>query len=132
MKENTATRLKEIMTKKKLRQRDIIELTKPFEKYCGVSLSKSNLSQYLSGIALPSQKKLSLLAMALNVTEPWLMGFDVEMKPPQEINHSKISVSPEERNMLLSFRSLKHSDKNEVLNFLEFKTLKNEIKKDEL
>ena len=45
----TADRLKEIMTKKKIKQVDILEACKPFcEKY-NVKLQKNDLSQYVSG-----------------------------------------------------------------------------------
>ena len=43
----TADRLKEIMTKKKIKQVDILEACKPFcEKY-NVKLKKNDLSQYV-------------------------------------------------------------------------------------
>lgn len=40
-------------------------------------MNKSDISQYLSGKAEPSQDKLIVLGMALGVQESWLMGFDV-------------------------------------------------------
>ena len=43
-------------------------------------MNKSDISQYVSGKVEPSQDKLVILGMALNVSEAWLMGFDV---PPQ-------------------------------------------------
>ena len=43
-------------------------------------MNKSDISQYVSGKVEPSQEKLVVLGMALNVTESWLMGFDVPME----------------------------------------------------
>ena len=79
-KENTATRLKEIMETMGLRQVDILRLALPYcEKY-NVKMNKSDISQYCSGKTEPNQDKLFVLGVALNVDEAWLMGYDVPMK----------------------------------------------------
>lgn len=76
-KTNTANRLKETMDERNIKQVDILRLAKPFcEKY-GVKLAKNDLSQYVSGKVEPGQEKLTILGLALNVSEAWLMGFDV-------------------------------------------------------
>lgn len=76
-KTNTANRLKETMAERNIKQVDILRLAKPFcEKY-GVKLAKNDLSQYVSGKVEPGQEKLTILGLALNVSEAWLMGFDV-------------------------------------------------------
>lgn len=73
----TSDRLKSIMNSRNLKQVDILNLAKPFcEKY-GVRLGKNDLSQYVHGKAEPRQEKLTVLGMALGVSEAWLMGFDV-------------------------------------------------------
>ena len=73
----TADRLKEIMKDKGLRQVDILNLAKPYcEKY-GVRLGKNDLSQYVNGKVDPRQEKLTVLGLALGVSEAWLMGYDV-------------------------------------------------------
>ena len=74
---STSERLKQIMNERSLRQVDILEAAKPFcEKY-GVKLAKNDLSQYVSGKVEPRQEKLTILGLALNVSETWLMGYDV-------------------------------------------------------
>lgn len=76
-KANTADRLKQIMDEKNIKQVDILRAAKPFcEKY-GVKLAKNDLSQYVNGKVEPGQEKLTILGLALNVSEAWLMGFDV-------------------------------------------------------
>jgi len=77
MKENTSTRLQRIMNERSLRQIDILYLCEPYCKKYGVKLGKTDLSQYISGKVTPGQDKLSILAMALNVSEVWLMGYDL-------------------------------------------------------
>ena len=82
---NTSERLRQLMAERGLRQVDILEAAKPYcEKY-GVKLGKNDLSQYTSGKVEPGQEKLSLLGMALGVSEAWLMGYDVSIIPDAKI-----------------------------------------------
>lgn len=76
-KSNTANRLKEIMNERNLKQIDILNACLPFCKKYEVKMSKSDISQYVSGKVEPGQDKLFVLGNALNVSESWLMGFDV-------------------------------------------------------
>lgn len=78
--ENTAIRISRIMAERNLRQVDILERAKPFCIKYDIKMNKSDLSQYVSGKVEPSQEKLVILGMALNVSEAWLMGFDVPME----------------------------------------------------
>ncbi len=77
---STATRLKQIMQEKNLRQVDILEKCKPFCDTLDVKLGRNDLSQYVNGKVEPGQEKLTILGLALNVSEAWLMGFDVPME----------------------------------------------------
>lgn len=77
---NTSARLKQLMKERNLKQVDILNLSLPLCSKYNVKMNKSDISQYVSGKVEPSQEKLVILGMALNVTEAWLMGFDV----PQE------------------------------------------------
>lgn len=83
--ENTSIRLKTIMQETGLRQIDILNKTKPYCKKYNIKLGRNDLSQYLSGKVEPSQRKLSILAMALDVNEAWLMGYDVPREPSQTL-----------------------------------------------
>lgn len=74
---NTSERLKEIMKLRNLRQVDILDLTKPYCKEHNIKMNKSDISQYVSGLVEPGQEKLFILGKALNVSEAWLMGYDV-------------------------------------------------------
>ncbi len=80
MKENTSIRLKRIMEERNLKQVDIINKCEPYCKKYNVKLTKNYLSQYVSGKVEPKQNTLFILGKALNVSEPWLMGFDVPME----------------------------------------------------
>lgn len=74
---STAKRLNQIMEERNLRQIDILNLVLPICAKYDIKMNKSDISQYVSGKVEPSQEKLVALGMALNVTESWLMGFDV-------------------------------------------------------
>lgn len=78
--ETTSVRLRQIMRERNLRQADILKMTEPFCKQFMVKINKSDLSQFVNGKVVPGQWKLAVLAMALNVSEAWLMGCDVPME----------------------------------------------------
>lgn len=76
----TAQRLKSLMESRNLKQVDIVNAAQPFCKAFNQKLGRNDISQYVSGKVVPGQDKLSLIALALNVSEVWLMGFDVPME----------------------------------------------------
>lgn len=75
----TSDRLKWLMSERGLRQVDILERCKPYCAQYNVKLGRNDLSQYVSGKVQPSQRKLTILGLALGVSEAWLMGYDVSM-----------------------------------------------------
>ena len=64
-------RLKEAMDYRNIKQVDLVEKTK---------LDKTLINIYLSGVSNAKQRKLTILAEALNVNEVWLLGYDVSME----------------------------------------------------
>lgn len=82
----TAERLQQLMDERGLKQADILEMCKPFAEKHGVKLGRSGLSQYVSGKVLPKQTMLTVLGEALNVSEVWLMGYDI---PRERILYTK-------------------------------------------
>lgn len=58
----------------------LIRNMKPVELHEKTGISESLISKYLSNNAIARQKKLTLLADALNVNEVWLLGYDVPME----------------------------------------------------
>ena len=86
MKTTTGHRLKEIMFKNGLRQVDVLEKCKPYcEKY-GIEIRRGDLSQYVSDKVKPNQHRLTILALALGVSEPYLMGYDEDDKDEEVYN----------------------------------------------
>lgn len=123
MKETTGKRLRHIMAERNLKQVDILHKCEPYcEKY-GIKLAKNDLSQYISDKVQPKQDKLSILGMALGVSEAWLMGYDVPMKPTAKEEHDAAFVKravryykqiqdlpPEKRKSLEDYLSFLQSD----------------------
>lgn len=121
---NTSSRLKELMAERKLRQIDILNAAKPFCIQYGVKLEKNDLSQYVNGKVEPGQEKLTILGLALNVSETWLMGYDVT---PSRIENNlypvrteSIYLSPEEEIIICKFRVLDSRGQSAVLNVLNY------------
>ena len=79
-KENTSMRLKKIMRERNLRQVDILELCKPYCQKYNIKLGRNDLSQYVTGKVEPGPKKLTILSLALNISEAWLLGYNVPME----------------------------------------------------
>jgi phage repressor protein C with HTH and peptisase S24 domain len=65
------------MSERGLKQVDILNMSIPLQERTGIKMSKSHLSQYVNGKSQPDQHKLYLLSKTLNVSEAWLLGYDV-------------------------------------------------------
>lgn len=75
----TSERLQYLMQTQNLKQVDILNKCLPICNKYNVKMGRNHISQYVSGKVKPNQDKLSILALALNVNEAWLMGYDVPM-----------------------------------------------------
>lgn len=53
---------------------------RPIELARKTGISKSSISQYMSGYTKPNDERIYLISQALDVSEAWLMGFDVPME----------------------------------------------------
>ncbi|WP_084522297.1 aminotransferase class I/II-fold pyridoxal phosphate-dependent enzyme [Atopobium fossor] len=90
-----ATRLKQAMLNKSLKQVDLIRMAA--DK--GVKLGKSQLSQYVSGKTFPRQETLDFLARELEVSSSWLeygtpMGITSFNSKPSGASVTSQSISP--------------------------------------
>lgn len=71
-----ADRMRQAMDVRQLKQTDLVRKT---------GIGKSSISTYLSGDYEPKQKNIYKIALALNVSEAWLMGYDVPMERQGDI-----------------------------------------------
>lgn len=70
-----AQRLREAMDAAGKKQADLVRET---------GLDRGSISSYLSGKYEPKQKAIYKLAQALDVSEAWILGYDVPMTRPPE------------------------------------------------
>jgi transcriptional regulator with XRE-family HTH domain len=118
-KDSCGTRIKLGLKIRGMKQADLCQITK---------IPKSAISQYISGAFEPKQDRIYLISKALNVSEAWLMGYDVPMdrvnsSPPEEPKLSEV-----EQKLLDIFRLIPE-DQQKV--FLEMGSVyANSLKKD--
>lgn len=65
-----AERFKKALFLRGMSQQDVADLT---------YINRSNISHYATGKRVPKSTNLFQIAKALNVSESWLLGYDVEM-----------------------------------------------------
>lgn len=112
--ESTSSRLKKIMEERNLKQVDILNLSLPLCAKYDIKMNKSDISQYVSGKVEPSQEKLVVLRLALNVTEAWLMGFDVPME-----RKDSAAKAESDFQFYYKFSMLDDRDKKIIMNTIE-------------
>ncbi|EMW6009940.1 S24 family peptidase [Enterococcus faecium] len=110
MKQTTQQRLNQLMSERNLQQVDILNMSLPLQKETGIKMSKSHLSQYVNGKSSPDQHKLYLLAKTLNVSEAWLLGYDV---PKEDKENGVPSIES-------IYNQLDRPRKTKVYNFAEY------------
>ena len=109
--ETISDRIKKALKIRGMKQADLCKLA---------NIPKSSLSQYLSGDFEPKQDRIYLISKALNVSEAWLMGFDVPMER-KEINPSsppEPELSEGEKMLLDLFRRVPEDKQQLVLQMI--------------
>lgn len=119
----TAERLKQIMQERNMKQVDILEFVLPVCKKYGLKMNKSDISQYVSGKVEPNQRKLVALAESLNVSETWLMGYEISEKEliDEEEKGKSLAKLIANENMLdavVKLSKLQPEDKEMVVNLI--------------
>ena len=103
-----ADRLTEGLKKRGMKQADLCKATK---------IPKSAISQYLRGVYEPKQDRIHLISKALNVSEAWLMGYDVPMeRKDPSLEEPKISEG--EQLLLDLFRKIPEDRQQLVLQMI--------------
>lgn len=101
-------RISKALTLRDMKQSELCKLAK---------VPKSSLSLYLSGAYEPKQDRIYAMAKALNVSEAWLMGYDVPME--KENNSPEEPKLSEGEKMLLDlFRQVPEDQQQLVLGMI--------------
>lgn len=120
MKEKFSRRLQQAMNS---------NFIKPTELSNKTGIGKGVISSYLSGKYKPSDKNLELLSNALDVSEAWLRGYDIEISKDKvvsisnDINENEVDLK--ELKALIK-KGLPHISQSEadVIKFIMKKTIK--------
>lgn len=83
-------------------------------------LSTASINQYVKGVYIPKQKALYKLAVALDVSIPWLMGHDVPMET-DSTNQSAISdINFQTEHILKNLAQLNAAGQQQLLDYSDF------------
>ena len=105
---NCATRIVEGLRRKGMTQMQLSKITK---------IPKSSICNYIRGDFEPKQDRIDLISRALDVSEAWLLGYDV---PPEREAPSREDpeISAGERVLLDLFRRVPEDQQKLVLQMI--------------
>ena len=109
MKDTCSKRIAKALSLRNMKQSDLCNIT---------GIPKSAMSQYISGAFEPRQDRIFLIANALDVSEAWLMGFDVPMER-EIISPDKQELTEGEKMVLELFRKIPEDRQPEALELLQ-------------
>lgn len=95
--ESCSQRISDALKHRNMKQADLCKLAK---------VPKSSLSLYLSGAYEPKQDRIYDMARVLNVSEAWLMGYDVPMERQKATSPEEPKLSEGEQLLLELFRKI--------------------------
>ena len=101
-------RIKKALRFKGMKQSELCQITK---------IPKSAISQYISGAFEPKQDRVYLIAKALNVSEAWLMGYDVPMER-ERVSPEEPKLSEGEKMLIDLFRRVPEDQQQLVLQMI--------------
>lgn len=107
--ETISARIKRALRIKGMKQAELCHITK---------IPKSSISQYLSGDFEPKADRIYLIAKALNVSEAWLMGFDVPMDREKSSPPKSNELNEGEKMLLDLFRRVPEDKQKIVLQMI--------------
>lgn len=103
------------------------------------NVNRGMISRYMSDTSQPKAVVINKLAVALNVDEMWLWGFDVPMerrnkyvRDLQELLDYKIKTTPIFYEILEKIAHLSKSRHDELLNFIEYMRYKDRVDLDDV
>lgn len=108
---NCATRIVEGLKRKGMTQSELAKVA---------GIPKSSICQYVRGDFEPKQDRIYLISKALDVSEAWLMGYDVppERKSLSREDNEEPEVTAGERVLLDLFRKVPEDQQRLVLQMI--------------
>lgn len=108
--ETCGQRIAKALDIKGMKQSELCKLAK---------VPKSSLSLYLSGAYEPKQNRIYDMARVLNVSEAWLMGYDVPMERQEKIPPTEPTLSEGEKVWLELYHQLSNETRAVLVNMAE-------------
>lgn len=108
--ESCSKRLAMALNIRDMKQSELCKLAK---------VPKSSLSLYLSGAYEPKQDRIYSIAQVLNVSEAWLMGYDVPMERQKNSPQESKELSEGEQILLDLFRRVPEDQQALVLKMVK-------------
>ena len=108
-KSNCSERISTALAIRDMKQSELCEMTR---------IPKSAMSQYISGAFEPKQDRIYIIARALEVSEAWLMGYDVPMERQEKISPDKVELTEGERKWLALYHQVSDETKTVLIKML--------------
>ena len=109
-KSNCAERIATALAIRNMKQSELCDKTK---------IPKSAISQYISGAFEPKQDRIYLIARELDVSEAWLMGYDVPMERERKISPDKVELTEGQKEWLEKYNRLSDESKTLFIKMLD-------------
>lgn len=99
-------RIEKALMMRNMKQSDLCKLA---------DVPKSSLCLYLKGAYEPKQDRIFKMATVLNVSESWLMGYDVPMDTEMAASIDQLELTACEKVMLELFRQIPESQQQMLI-----------------
>lgn len=107
--ESCGKRIEKALTIRNMKQSELCKLA---------DVPKSSLCLYLKGAYAPKQDRILKMANVLNVSEAWLMGYDVPMEGINSLPTPTLQLADSEKIMLELFRRIPERQQNVLIQML--------------
>lgn len=104
--ETCGKRIEQALALRNMKQAELCKLA---------NVPKSSLSLYLKGAYEPKQNRIYAMASVLNVSEMWLMGYDVPIDNEESTSNVQIELTDCEKVMLKLFRQIPESQQQMLI-----------------
>lgn len=108
--ETCGKRIEKALTVRGVKRTDLCKLA---------NVPKSSLSLYLKGAYEPKQDRIYKMAVILNVSETWLMGYDVPMEREEPSVSPSLGLTDNENHMLQLFRLVPPSQQTVLIQMVQ-------------
>jgi transcriptional regulator with XRE-family HTH domain len=107
--ESCGQRIAKALSERGMKQSDLCKFAK---------VPKSSLSLYLSGAYEPKQNRIYDMAKVLNVSEAWLLGYDVPMER-EKVSPEELQLNEGEKLLLNLFRQVPEESQQLVIQMIK-------------